>query len=577
MSCSSTTPGADWPPSGALDLTHAFEALFAGVRDLEAGLYAGELARELARPDVRAAIGPALIQAYEALQRAPRPPFAGARRTETVQKLLEQTRAELVRVERTYPAEFVPETLVEGRELGSRARLRVLHGDQPVLRLDQALSARFWGVAFAFEAPGHADLLARAVLRDSALSLAVDLSDLAKILERIGADERFPALVPTLKNRAFERLMLDILNEEREAASLAPLAQDYSQKTDLRYDTARGLGRQRGARVQVTSLTSLHLHDEKRARIHHLDKIVLLSPIELARFLDDELHGRRPFHVPLERELLHRLWSAIGTPATVPELVNTFGQRFQNALQDRTSDPRGPIASVPAPLRELVRAWVDRSALRSTRLLRAYEDRFGPDSSKRDGRMRHRRAAPPTTALDVWSTFLQAHPPGTIARVRVVSSARAAFWAVAGDGIEVYVMLGAAAEPGPAPGEELDVRLLDASADRRWYTAALPDADPEAVVRGARSVGTTHAPTHAPLASWARPEVRALEPGLRLKGRVVKRLDYGLLVDVQPDLAGLLHAKAMLGRSPMEFTVGQELEVVLLRLDFTARRIELGL
>ena len=71
-----------------------------------------------------------------------------------------------------------------------------------LLRLDQAISARFWGIAFEFREPAHEDLLARTLLRDAAANLATDLTDLARILARIGEEERFPSLVPTLASIA---------------------------------------------------------------------------------------------------------------------------------------------------------------------------------------------------------------------------------------------------------------------------------------------------------------------------------------------------------------------------------------
>ncbi|MFO1008959.1 MAG: hypothetical protein U1F29_02740 [Planctomycetota bacterium] len=568
------TARPDWPPEGTRDLARAFEALAAGVRDLEAGLYAGTLERELAREDLALAVGPEVLASYAALVDA-RAPSAGARRTETVRQLLEETRAELVRVERSFPAELAPGSLTEDARLAHGARVRVLDGDGALLRLDQAISARFWGIAFEFREPAHEDLLARTLLRDAAANLATDLTDLARILVRIGEEERFPSLVPTLKNRAFERLIVDVLNEDRRAAHSARLAQDYSQKTDLRYDTARGLGRQRGARVQVTSLTSVHLHDQKLARIVQRDKLVFFSPIELARLLDAELHGRRPFHAPIDRELLTRLWSALGTPATVGELANAFAQRFRNALSDPASDPRGPLARLPAPVRELVREFVDKSAVRSTRLLRAYEARFGPDSSRRDGRMRHQRVPPPSTPLEAWSGFLRAHGPGSIARARVASHAGSSLWALTEEGVEVFVLLGARGD-APALGAEVDVLLLDASHDRRWFTAVVPGTDPEGVLHGLRTQGVKPARVRG-LAAWSTEEVRALVVGDRRTGRVVKRLPYGLLVELLPDVAGLLHENGMAGRSPGEFDVGATVEVVVARLDLAALRIELAL
>ncbi|MBI5364508.1 MAG: hypothetical protein HZA53_15125, partial [Planctomycetes bacterium] len=377
-----TTLHWEWPAPGPCDLARAFEALSFGVQRLEGALVAGRVEPELEVEEVRRAVGPLIAETYSVLARRHSEPYVGERRRATIKQLLDETRAELVRLERTFPAAFAPGAIDPERGLGAHAKLH-LTGEPPrVLRLDQAIAARFWGVGFHFESAEDGDHLARAILRDAARGLAADLSDLNRILARIRGDERFPPLVPPLEVRAFERLMLDLLNEHRPAAVKAPLEQDYSQKTDLRYDTERGLGRQRGARVQITSLTDFALHQAKLDQIENRDKLVLLSPIELARWVDAEVHGRGPFHVPLERELLARLWSAIGAQADVRELVNAFGRVFQRAQRTAPESPFGPLTHVPEPVRELVRLWVDLSALRSTRLLRAFEDRFGQDSAR---------------------------------------------------------------------------------------------------------------------------------------------------------------------------------------------------
>lgn len=155
-----------------------------------------------------------------------------------------------------------------------------------------------------------------------------------------------PPIVPGLWERAFERLMVDVLNEERHAAHLARLAEDYLEKTDVRYLARTHIGRPNGARIQVLLLTNPDLYKEKIAGIGNPEHFVLLSPIDLAHWVNAEMQGQRSFIEPLDQALLARLLPALGHPRTVPELADAFGQIFERALQHRLADARGPMAAV---------------------------------------------------------------------------------------------------------------------------------------------------------------------------------------------------------------------------------------
>ncbi|MEO6595272.1 MAG: hypothetical protein ABIP94_11015, partial [Planctomycetota bacterium] len=461
------TDSADWPARASWDLGQAFAALAAGVGGLELALTEGNLEARLADPAVCAAVGPAIVRAYEKLPHAVPAPFLGPRRTDAVNSLIAQARAEVKPANATFDAEMGSQSTGGFHGTGIASCVRVLDPEPVVLRLDQACSVRYWGIGFTFADPTATVRLERTMLRETAGRFAVDLSDMAVILARIRADDRYPPLRP--KTRAFERLMFDILNEHRCAATLAPLAADYSQKTDLRYDTLRGLGRQRGARVQVTALTDFAMHDAKLGTIENREKLVYLSPVELARWIDDEVHARGPFPEPLDRELLRRLWQAIGTPADVPTLCEAIAASFSAALKNQKCNVRGPLDYVPGPVRELVRAWVDRSAQRSTRLLRAFESRYGQDTRGDGGRIYRRHASATATPADAWADFRRSHRPGSRTIVRVAEISAGAWWGSVGGCIPVYVLDGSGHQP--AVGEELEVVLLDHSDDHRWSTA----------------------------------------------------------------------------------------------------------
>lgn len=573
---------ARWPDAGSNDLDAIFHDLLRGVRLLEDALATGTLEKTLEDAWIRRAVGPQIEAAYRAIARKPLPRTERERRRETVYALLEQTKAELIQVERVFHASVVggapktpgaPAAAETSDELPPATCFRLAEPVQVDLRLDQAISARFWGIGFTFDDPSVADRFARTIIRTAAVRLAQDLRDLTAILERIGDTPHFPPIVPKLQNRGFERLMVDILNEERLAAHLAPLAQDYSQKTDLRYESLHGLGRQRGARVQVTALTDRGLYEQKLDGIRNREHLVFLSAIELARWIDAEAHGRKLFVEPLDAALVARLWPVLGQPPTVGELTNAFGQAFRRALQRPTDDPRGPLAALPEPIRALIRDWVERCAQRSTRLLRAYEDRFGQYRPTVDGRILLRHAPRARIGDERWRSFAEAHPVGTQVRARVTGHRPAGARVVIEGGIDGF-LLGACSTPIDG---DLEAVIVDQSEDRRWCTLALPGVDPALVLRTARpATGHKERPARQ-RAAWADADARALVVGTVVRGRVSKRVPYGLFVEVAPGLDGLLHVNQMAGLSPADFEPGSTVEVLLRSVDHAQQRIELAL
>lgn len=564
------TDHVDRPGTAEFDLDRAMHALVDGVRRLEVGLAYGKLGAELADPELRAAVGPLVARSYEPWAQATKRPYTGPRRAQSIDSLLTHTKSRLGTVHRTYPAELVARRPASDGELPDQVRVRIV---EPALelRLDQAIAARYWRIGFRFEQAEDGDRLLRALFREATRNLAANLTDMTRILDRIGEDERFPPLVPS--TQAFEQLMLDILNEPRRAATEAPLDADYSQKTDLRYETARGLGRQRGARVQVTSLTDFALHDEKVARITFRDKFVVLSPIELARWIDAETHRRGPFLEPLDKDLLRRVWECLAPAYTTSDLARVIGRRFETALHTQTTSPLGPLGNVPIALRELVRTWVDRAAVRSTRQLRAFESRFGQQQNLPDGRLRRRFAKPSATPEATWRQFCSSYVPGTEVHVQVVQRADHAVWAWTAEGIEVFVLCGEGELP--RTGARLPVRLLDRSDEHRWVTAVPLDADPEAVLHTAKSKRRHTPRLERGIESWDHEAASALEVGSCHRGIVRRALYCGLIVEVVPGVCGLLHVSQLGGRSPRDFP--GEVEVRIMSLDLDRARLELAL
>jgi hypothetical protein len=176
--------------------------------------------------------------------------------------------------------------------------------------------------------------------------------------------------------------MIDILNEEGFATSRAPLDEDLREKTDLRVHL-HGLNRRRGARVQVTQTTDPILYHEKLSRIKLLREFVILSPTSLAETLiQDGIIGTEA-HALIPAKELNRLWGYFqGPPKSVADCASKIKTTLLKALEKATEHPLGPMASVPPPLRALIRNYVMNEAFRTTGLLREREK----GSSRKQGK-----------------------------------------------------------------------------------------------------------------------------------------------------------------------------------------------
>ena len=171
----------------------------------------------------------------------------------------------------------------------------------------------------------------------------------------------------------FENLMIDIPNEETCTASRAPLDEDLREKTDLRIHL-NGLNRRRGARIQVTQTTASNRYYEKLSRIRHLREFVILSPVALAEALMQEGVIGAKGQAPISAKHLDQLWRYFGhPPQTISECARMIKRALLSALQHANEHPLGPAASVPPPLRSLIRTYVMDEAFRTTGLLRQRE------------------------------------------------------------------------------------------------------------------------------------------------------------------------------------------------------------
>jgi hypothetical protein len=236
------------------------------------------------------------------------------------------------------------------------------------LRADQACAARYWGIGFRFDEPDDEALFEARLHRQCAVRLAQMLRDL-DIVEHEYHWKRSPhrVLLPPRSAADFEHLIIDILNEREYVARHAPLAEDILEQTDVRVQM-RKLNRRRGARVQVTATVDPLFYQSKVASLRHIDELVVLSPATIAQHM-------------------HKTGDDIGpASALAAARAGKVRESLEEALRRRHAHPLGPVAAVPAEIREAVREYVEAEAVRSTCEMRLRAAQNGPRRGKQRGR-----------------------------------------------------------------------------------------------------------------------------------------------------------------------------------------------
>jgi hypothetical protein len=234
-------------------------------------------------------------------------------------------------------------------------------------RLDAIHDVRFWGIEIRPSDEDHREQVERSVWTSAVARLASDLSGVGTIEERFAdrADGLPATLLAGEEGEAFERLLIDVLNEGSLRARLSPLEEDFLEKTDARVHVP-GLERRKGARIQIAMTADPTRMREKREKIRAAEELVLLSPWTMAEALTRTPQRR------FSRDLVGEVLEVLGTKGAPPDVTaRGIKSILVGALRDPGDDLRGPITRVPAPLRRFVQELVTREALESTAALRA--------------------------------------------------------------------------------------------------------------------------------------------------------------------------------------------------------------
>ncbi len=230
-----------------------------------------------------------------------------------------------------------------------------------VLRPDQILSARYWGIGFDLDSHDDVLLLEESLLDSSVASLVHMLRSLEQIEPHFRRSRyENPHILPPRRTSDFEQLLIDVLNEHYCKARHAPFIEDVLEKTDIRVQV-QGVHRRRGARVQITTTTDPLFYQNKLANINRLEEIVVLSPASIARFVSET-----------GKELGAFKGHGSGTKL-LEERADAIRRTLIVALEPRHESPLGPLVSVPEDLRAVIREFMELEAARSTDALRDRE------------------------------------------------------------------------------------------------------------------------------------------------------------------------------------------------------------
>lgn len=333
-------------------LEEVCDALIERIHELEECWRRGVLRLPLSCDEVRLFLGP-VAAPYDALDVAPDEPITSFR-ANWMRMALDEFVSALSR-----PRAHVGASVVANGLYGVNQ-----NGEQLTLRLDQAISARFWGVGLELENSEHAVGFTNRVWSSALARLANEIGCVGKMCKAAAEKRIFPEAIRWRTEgygASFEHLAMDLLNEDARRARRAKLFEDLFEWTDLRVQYPN-LPRKNGARVQVKFIGSKF--DEKIPIRLNTETHVLFSPVALASYVEEICEGRR------RPDLEEEFWDSLGAkPADSVELAKTFFRLFQSAIAAQATHPMGPLSLVPPIVRRLIRRFVcDQSFEAATRM-----------------------------------------------------------------------------------------------------------------------------------------------------------------------------------------------------------------
>lgn len=344
------------------------------IPQLEAAIHDGTLAGLIEQPEVQEIVGPEVTERYRAIAAEKLKHNAVFRRNWTL-KFIEVFQQSLQAPRKLFPAKAGASTWSIWD--ATPPPLEVSHHPRNViLRPDQVLSSRRWGVWFTFED----EMLERAYLAllvgKSRQLLASNVKNLwnleATYLSQRSNLSHDPEWHTGTRGGRFEHLMMDVLNEFSPVAKPAPLAEDILERTDLRVKYP-GIKRENGSRVQVTLASDPKLHDRKVHALVVPLEFILLTPLELARCA---------VHPPCDSQFAEfawpEFWTSLGGPRRdVHAFALELHDLFVEAISYPLRHPLGPIGFLSSPMRQFIQTFTQHRAAKSTNKVREREGKTG--------------------------------------------------------------------------------------------------------------------------------------------------------------------------------------------------------
>ena len=167
-----------------------------------------------------------------------------------------------------------------------------------------------------------------------------------------------------------------------------------------------------------------------------------------------------------------------------------------------------------------------------------------------------------------WSVAAQKYPPGTIVTTRVTSLTNYGAFVEIEPGVDGLVHISDLSwtrkfnHPGDAlnKGQELKCLVLEVDEDKRRVSLGVKQLSED---------------------PWSRAIPEKYIPGQIVKGSVTKITNFGVFIELESELEGLLHISELADQkieNPQDVVdIGQELEVKILRVDTDSRKIGLSL
>ena len=286
------------PTIHSWELDDFYRQVRKSLLELEDAFARHELDLRLRHRDFQHFGGTAVATAYRRLCMDAPERFAELR-LESIRALLEHLRQELFCVESVARAELA--FTAQGKPV-----VRVQHAGEAIdLRFDQFLSARAWGRGLEFDDVEADQAFAELVAHNACTQLAFDLRSLQRIFYRFTPRATAEPLrvVPRPAERAFERLMVDILNEHAETVWQARIDEDFLEKVDLRIaapdpTVVEGVG------IQVTQVSKPELYAQKLGKIRHVERFVILPPEVALKYA--------PYYFPVDLSAGHGVAAEFG-------------------------------------------------------------------------------------------------------------------------------------------------------------------------------------------------------------------------------------------------------------------------